>query len=106
MNLATLFPRIAMAMHPAKYPDGKTPKGRYDKKNMGKTRKGAKHEKGKQFEPKQIFPVTPAQYRHRHLGNPQRAQIRKVKGLRKLDKQAFLVKSENSFWNSGVQNGS
>jgi hypothetical protein len=38
-----------------------------------KTQKGAKHKKGVHFLGRQILPITPAQYRHRHFGDKNRS---------------------------------
>lgn len=52
---------------PAKYPDAKTPKGRYAPSTK-KTNKGATHKVNPVFRSRVVNDVTPAEYRHLHMG--------------------------------------
>jgi len=63
----TLFAQMRQAMRPANYDDAKTPKAR-NTDEKSKTRKGATHVVNPTFHSRQIFSVTPAQFRRLHMG--------------------------------------
>ncbi len=68
-GLAMALLGLAMNLKPTNYPDGKTPKGRYDgAQKSSATRKKAKHVQGHHFLGRRIYNVTPAQYRRQHMG--------------------------------------
>lgn len=69
MNLANLFPVMAEYLRRGNKPSGLAKKTSYeDKKPVGKTRKGATHRVNPTFLSRQIMAVSPAQFRHQHMG--------------------------------------
>lgn len=91
-NITTAFLGLLQSLKPAHYQNG-APKGRGNEqtihKKSGKTRRGATHKQGTPFRPvSRAFltlkngsrvPITPAQYRHPHLGNEAKALDEKMK---------------------------
>lgn len=74
-GLAMALLGLAMNMKPANYPDGVTPKGRTDgAQKSSATRKKAEHIQGRHFLGRRIYQVTPAQYRHQHMGKSKKAK--------------------------------
>lgn len=49
----------------------------YQRKKSGKTRRGAKHNHRSTFRSRRVLNLTPAQYRHSHRGNMQKAAYEK-----------------------------
>jgi hypothetical protein len=66
-SLMTLFPVLDRLTKERQGPP-KQKKVKAAQRHQGATRPGARHKQGVHFLGRQIFPVTPAQYRHRHMG--------------------------------------
>lgn len=77
-GLASILLSLAMAVKPAKYPDGKTPKARYGNYRKA-TKRGAKHKVGVSFRPVKILTISQAQYRHFHVANTEKALREQIK---------------------------
>ena len=57
-----------------------------DVKEKKKTQKGAIHKVNPVFRSRRVSKLTPAQYRHQHVGNPHKYAIKLMKGVKKYDK--------------------
>lgn len=70
MTISTLFPLLAGFLNRAQRPfEGVAKKtSSEDKKPFNPTAKGAVHKIGKQFHSRNLSGVTPAVYRHTHMG--------------------------------------
>lgn len=80
----SLFASAGMRMKPIYYPDGKSPRARNDERHKsGKTRRGATHRQGAHFLGRRMLNITPAQYRHFHVANPEKAAREKMKAEKK-----------------------
>lgn len=73
INFPNMFKALVQALQPASYSNG-APRARVnDEKykysdDRGATRPGAIHKVNATFHSRQIMPISPAQYRHLHMG--------------------------------------
>jgi len=73
--LSSIFPNLNLDAVPH----------RVHSSQLGKTRKGATHVVNPTFLSRQVLPISPAQYRRYHFGNPKKWQTKQAKTNKKVE---------------------